>query len=340
MNAQVQLKINEQNLIKHLKLAFASSTTYLSELMQNARRAGASRVSFDYDLDAAKLVISDDGCGITNLQTILTVAESGWDQDVVDAEHPYGIGFLSALFAASHVCIESKGQCIEFDTETILNFGTVPIRKSDIVMGTKLTLSGILEHPGDALKRFAKGYPIDIHFNGQSLPRFHALNGGLNFQTADMGDFFIYGIDSPIKKGLIEGTKDIVVYLQGIEIYASGCVPVRNDTKVRNIIHLDPRKYYGNLPDRTSLINEEEIIDEIRHYIKDQWSNRLKADVSIYPADVIAAHYYSIFAYWDQLALLNDIPFIPTEMLGVYDIYPILPQDWEDTYSMVKNVVM
>ena len=59
----------------------------------------------------------------------------------------------------------------------------------------------------------------------------------------------------------------------------------------------------------------------------------------MFPADIIAAHYYFTLQKWDQLALLNDIPFIPTEMLVIYDIYPIIHQDWEDTYSMVKTLI-
>jgi len=38
------------------------------------------------------LTVCDDGCGIACLKTLLTVAESGWDVDVIERECPFGIG--------------------------------------------------------------------------------------------------------------------------------------------------------------------------------------------------------------------------------------------------------
>jgi len=42
-----QLSVNPEKLINNLRFSFTQSTTVLGELMRNARRAGATFVSFE-----------------------------------------------------------------------------------------------------------------------------------------------------------------------------------------------------------------------------------------------------------------------------------------------------
>jgi len=74
-------------------------------MMQNARRAQATQVNFSFNPETSVLQVSDDGCGIDSIETLFTVAESGWDAEIVAHEHPFGIGFLSALFACRHTFV-------------------------------------------------------------------------------------------------------------------------------------------------------------------------------------------------------------------------------------------
>lgn len=62
MNTSIQLAVNEQNLVKNLKFAFANFSTFLAELIQNSRRAGASSVHIT--LEGNTLIVVDDGFGI------------------------------------------------------------------------------------------------------------------------------------------------------------------------------------------------------------------------------------------------------------------------------------
>ena len=89
---QVSMKVNQANLVKSLKFSFTNKTTVLGELMQNARRANATQVSFEFAPETKILRVTDNGCGIDSIETMLTVAESGWDAEVVANEHPFGIG--------------------------------------------------------------------------------------------------------------------------------------------------------------------------------------------------------------------------------------------------------
>jgi hypothetical protein len=128
MTIQAALQVNQANLVKNLRFSFTNAATVLGELMQNARRAGASRVEIDFDEESRTLSVRDDGCGIGDFQPLLTVAESGWDAATVEREHPFGLGFLSALFACGHLMVQSTGGCIHAPTADILAFKPVLVQ--------------------------------------------------------------------------------------------------------------------------------------------------------------------------------------------------------------------
>ena len=65
----------------------------IDELLQNARRAGATLVRVD--CDAHRCRVSDDGRGIADPQVLLSYGDSHWDEHVA-RERPAGLGF-SAL---------------------------------------------------------------------------------------------------------------------------------------------------------------------------------------------------------------------------------------------------
>ena len=72
------LKTNQNRLIANLRYAF-TPYSMLGELLQNARRAGAQHIHITSRDNT--LIIRDDGNGIADLQTLIFIAESGWDQE-------------------------------------------------------------------------------------------------------------------------------------------------------------------------------------------------------------------------------------------------------------------
>lgn len=72
----VAIKVNQANLMANLKFSFSNKHTILGEMMQNARRAGATFVRFEAN-DQDELVVLDNGKGIGNFQNLFSVAESG-----------------------------------------------------------------------------------------------------------------------------------------------------------------------------------------------------------------------------------------------------------------------
>jgi len=81
----VRLVTDAASMRQQLRFAFANHYTVVQELIQNARRAGASRVRIDHDESTGTLVVDDDGAGIEDFQTLLTFAASGWSTELAES---------------------------------------------------------------------------------------------------------------------------------------------------------------------------------------------------------------------------------------------------------------
>ena len=155
--------VNESNFIQHLRLMFSTKDNVLSETMQNARRAGATSVSFDFNEETKTLVITDNGCGISNFKALITIAESSWSEEIMASDQPFGIGFASVSFSAEMVLVESRAKMIEFSSEDLINKVAIPIKTASFIGGTRLTLSGFkldANRIGNSLRRLARGFSI------------------------------------------------------------------------------------------------------------------------------------------------------------------------------------
>ena len=58
---QIQVQINTEGALRNQRYAFTDRFTLISELLQNARRAGAMRIEIHYDATAQVLRVEDDG---------------------------------------------------------------------------------------------------------------------------------------------------------------------------------------------------------------------------------------------------------------------------------------
>ena len=216
----VQLQVNEAKLVKHLKLSFSNATTVLGELMQNARRAHATQVAFDYDAAAGRLSVTDDGCGIADMQMLVSIADSGWDAETLRTEHPFGMGFLAAVYAAEHLTVESRGARIDCDTERLLAFEPVRVEACEERAGTRITLQGVrIEGLAAALRRLAYGFPIPVLLDSESLPRPHACDSRLRFIATAIGACHVRGLTG--RDDFRASTSRLTCYLQGLPVYST-----------------------------------------------------------------------------------------------------------------------
>src|SRR3546814_7441457 len=72
-------------------------TDVLNELFQNARRAGAGRIEVhvrDHE-GGSSLHIADDGRGVDDPASFVTLGRSGWSDEIAQREDPAGMGVFS-----------------------------------------------------------------------------------------------------------------------------------------------------------------------------------------------------------------------------------------------------
>ena len=95
--ARIRACVHENAVSRVTRMYAASLGDALAETMQNARRAGATRVlvAVHGAGDALTITVSDDGAGIADPGLLLSFGESGWSDGLVGREDAAGMGLLS-----------------------------------------------------------------------------------------------------------------------------------------------------------------------------------------------------------------------------------------------------
>lgn len=253
---------------RFLDSSFTGRATTLSELLQNARRAGASYVDVTYTNDV--LTFEDDGCGIDSAHILLTPGQSGWDEQTMKDDDPFGLGFRAALLNCDYVAVSSKFGCFGSETEALLD-GADPVIETGDFVTTRISMHRPkIKDIRDHLVSMAAAFPIPVIYNGSQI---------------NNPDFWVTVADTPQytlrhKKDLdnLVGYSRVAVTVQHLPIKVPGRL-------VHPLIACDHRYDYSGaqwtlemkgvearMPDRDCLRNEEEampldILPELLSYI-------------------------------------------------------------------------
>jgi hypothetical protein len=311
MNDTVMVRLNKRRLIETFRFAYPNRHSVLAELLQNARRAGASAVHVRYDADAKRLTVTDDGCGVSDFQTLLTLGESGWSDEVRRTEQPFGLGFLQSLYVAEHCCVESRGRRLRFDTRAALNGAMLGVERGRDLSGTTVTLDNVaLPQLDRVIARLARGFPLRVSFNGLALRRPHAPEV-LPLVATGIGGVYLAGAEDGA------ATRETVVYLQGLPIEGSEGLG-----RTCNVVHLDPERFQGRLPDRDRLIEHEARLEEVERALATLWRDRLVAAKRVATPEVFAARCFRTACLWGHVDLFDDVPVLPDGLLQRIAGYP------------------
>lgn len=325
-NTSITSGVNESRFLDHLRTMFTNSTTVLAECLQNGRRAGASSVDFDYDDATSTLIITDNGCGIADFRALITVAESGWSQETIDSERPFGIGFFSVSFAAETVVVESKGKQIVFSSEDLIAKRQIAVRPSSFIGGTRISLRQCkldAEKVAAALATFAKGFAIPVVWKGEELPRPHAQTALPGVMTPS-GFIHVPGIHDQSKGGY-EGLG--FVYCQGLPVKVSGFTR-HYGLDMYPVIHVDHLKYQPRMPDRDSLIDADQAAKAFSKDIQEIWREHLVAKKAELSAVEFAESCWADASKAGCLELMCDIPVLPSHQLAYVGEAPFQDCDW------------
>lgn len=308
----IKLMINEDNLLNRLGEAFTNKDTFIKEMMQNAQRSGATKLDIrtsNNTLETTDNTISftDNGNGINDFQSLLTVAESGWDRETIKKTNAFGIGFLSSIYASDVVEVKSGHQFVRFKTQDLLNGHSVKVETGrSKVKGTIVILTGTFKT--DNLESYTTGFGIPVTINGVNSPRKNALNKE-DFIKTDFGWIKLVDEYTTIASKL---------YLQGQEVFDEPYM-----FGPRNIIHLEDAMFLARLPDRDKLIDEQEVVDKIHNWIQRYYHHKAQQMLDAINKESDLDTIESAFAFarqWNNKAL-NKLDFIvASDFIDMSDI--------------------
>lgn len=328
---QIQVRINEEGTLRNQRYAFTDRFTLISELLQNARRAGATQIEIRYDAVSQILHVTDDGRGVDDFQKLLSFNESGWDASTCAEERPFGVGFSKCLYAASRCIVVSNRQWVDFDTSAALAKAPIEVmrtRESDAITGTRIELHGVdLRDLATRIEVLCVGFPVPVLFNGKALERRFA-EAHLATMTSPMGTVHLTGT----RNG--KHSHHTLVFLQGFCVLNTGYSLLGEV----NVVHLDSRQFVARLPDRDKLIDEDVQRKRIEAELKDGWRRILEvAKTQLAPGHFVEI-YYAAMRAWGHLDLLNDLDVLPRELFGAIVDYPI--QDDASHRDYVQSVAV
>ncbi|WP_157078245.1 ATP-binding protein [Sphingobium abikonense] len=171
--------VSQEAITKVTRLFNGTVKDVLHELLQNARRAGASRVDIDLveQGDRTMLSIRDDGRGIADPSVLLSLGRSDWTTQTRQNEDPAGMGVFS--LAGRSVEIRSAPCGIQswrvvVPAEAWEDQRALPIEACDILRGTQILIEApetwvtALNGAGADCARF---YPLPVFLDGEPLAR-------------------------------------------------------------------------------------------------------------------------------------------------------------------------
>jgi hypothetical protein len=312
---KVKSVVNSTKLLQDTAAMFSNGSKYLTELAQNARRAGATRIHITTGTDFVEVM--DNGSGVADFASLIGVATSEWGDDVQD-ESPYGIGFLACLFAAEKVTVTSGEQ-----TMTVTAIEVIEQREVDVLdieptglKGTLVRLDGVKKVPSSrSIERLFWAFPIPVY-----------LLDAVNKEEKEVprpyceGDRDVWW--SQTAAGMVgitpEGSRTLLNMATGNNISTTrilsgqiidGCIYGVPDV----VIHLDPVQFKGRIPDRDAIVipepavakrlTSEAVKTALGAYLAEMKANR--------PEEIFVAAYGMTCLRLGHAQMLNDLPSLP-----------------------------
>ena len=197
----IRARIHDSALKRVTRTFAATLVDIFAETLQNARRAGATRVrvALADTLDGPPTVtVADDGTGIADPAVLLSFGENGWNDKLVRREDAAGMGFLSlarrgcAVSSRPRARDGSPGWRVELAPGHFLGEADAAVQADDDAPyphGTAVTFAAAESETSDAVRRAleaaARHYPLPVLFEhpphtpsgGEALPRRAFLDG-------------------------------------------------------------------------------------------------------------------------------------------------------------------
>lgn len=160
------------------------------ELLQNARRAGATAINIaieevEPNVGPCLVTIQDNGGGIEDFQSLLTLGASDWSGETEAREDPAGMGFF--CLCRSEVEIRSGTRRVKIAPSVFLGKGEAEVERVGFLRGTRIGFTRASSKAAlvAALERVAEFYPVEVRLHGRPLDRHDFLDGALYRELID-----------------------------------------------------------------------------------------------------------------------------------------------------------
>ena len=197
----IRARIHDSALKRVTRTFAATLADIFSETLQNARRAGATRVRValaDTPDGPPAVTVADDGSGIDDPAVLLSFGENGWSEDLVRREDAAGMGFLSlarrgcAVSSRPRARDGSPGWRVELAPGHFLGEAVAevhPVDDAPYPHGTAVTFAAAESEAADTVRRALEAavrhYPLPVLFEhpphtpsgGEALARRAFLDG-------------------------------------------------------------------------------------------------------------------------------------------------------------------
>ena len=186
--ATIRPAVSQAAITKVGRLFNGTLADILNELFQNARRAGATTLLVDtYPTPAgATLAIRDDGHGIDDPASVVTLGHSGWDAHLLATEDPAGMSVFSLagrdVTITSRAAGRARGWTVRIASDQWDGSAELPLAEAEHPVGTTVAIDlpvDWLKQIDTAVAEAARFYPLPVVFDGAALPRRDWLEGAV-----------------------------------------------------------------------------------------------------------------------------------------------------------------
>lgn len=173
----IRARVSPEAIDKVTRIYNGTLSDILGELFQNARRAGATRLVIDsYATEGERVIrITDDGVGIADPQTLLSLGQSDWSLDTKHSEDPAGMGFFALAGRRARVASKTRttGFALDIPAKAWTGTADIAVEPYDGPQGTSIAFDSPIGDEraiANAIAAAALHFPLPVLFNDEVQP--------------------------------------------------------------------------------------------------------------------------------------------------------------------------
>ena len=225
--ATIRARVHRSALKRVTKFWASRPIEIFTEVLQNSRRAGATRIRVTVETltqpagcptepsePRLAVTVTDDGAGIDDPAVLLSFGENGWNEDLVAREDAAGMGILSLAHRGCRISSRPRtpdgqagqGWSVDLEPEHFTGRSDALVRLDDTApypSGTTVEFQAAesADMIRASLASAARHYPVPVAFEGEALERKAFLDGAVH---AEPWNGLAFGVYRDRRQGYME----------------------------------------------------------------------------------------------------------------------------------------